>query len=245
MPRRPRIVVEGVAHHVTQRGNNRQAVFHSDHHRFLYLELLRSQSARYGMRILGYCLMSNHVHLVVVPTEASSLARALGRTHAEYALALNRTEGRSGHVWQNRFFSSPLDARHLLRALQYVELNPVRAGLVPQAWDWPWSSARAHIREAPVDPMLDSNWRDHLGGWDFAGWRECLLAGLADSELKLMRRAWRTGEPLGSQEFTAELEERMGRRLRVLARGRPRKPAEAPAPEARYQQQQLFLKAAL
>jgi len=106
VPRRPRSVFPGVAHHITQRGNNRQPVFFSSDDRRLYLDLLCHHGARSGARFLGYCLMTNHVHLVAVPEREDSLARALGRVHSEYTLALNRTEGRSGHLWQNRF-SSP------------------------------------------------------------------------------------------------------------------------------------------
>src|SRR5437764_5697439 len=122
MPRRARVIVPGVAHHVTQRGNNRQQVFYSLDDRSLYLDLLTRHARRYGTQILGYCLMTNHVHLVVVPEHENSLARSFGRTHAEYALALNQSEKRSGHLWQNRFFSCPLDASHLENAIQYVEL---------------------------------------------------------------------------------------------------------------------------
>src|SRR5258708_2652033 len=141
MPRRPRSVIPGIAHHITQRGNNRQPVFHSPENRRLHLDLLAHQNARCAVRLLGYCLMTNHVHLVAVPEHEDSLARALGRVHSEYALALNRAEGRSGHLWQNRFFSCPLDESHLRAALRYTDLNPVRAGLAEMPSDWPWPSA--------------------------------------------------------------------------------------------------------
>jgi putative transposase len=137
MPRRPRVILPGVAHHVTQRGNNREPVFRSSDDRRFYLELLGRHAAHYGARILGYCLMTNHVHLIAVPEREDSLARSMGSTHSEYALALNYAQGRSGHVWQNRFFSCPLEESHLLRALRYVELNPVRAELASAPDGWP------------------------------------------------------------------------------------------------------------
>jgi len=136
MPRRPRAVFPGVAHHITQRGNNRQPVFFSDDDRRFYLDLLSHHSTRSGVRVIGYCLMTNHVHLVAVPEREDSFARALRHAHSEYALARNRADGRSGHLWQNRFFSCPLDSSHLMAALRYTDLNPVRAALCLQAWDW-------------------------------------------------------------------------------------------------------------
>ena len=194
MPRRARIIVPGVAHHVTQRGNNRQQVFCSDEDRRLYLDLLTRYARRYGTQIAGYCLMTNHVHLVVVPEHKNSLARTFGQTHAEYALALNVSAKRSGHLWQNRFFSCPLDAAHWENALRYVELNPVRAGLA--------------------------------------------LSGIGQAECDSIRRATHTGEPLGSREFVRQLERQAGRRLQVLARGRPAKrPCQ---PDRTGLQQDLF-----
>jgi putative transposase len=230
MPRRPRIVVPGVAHHVTQRGNNCQQVFHSSGQRRLYLDLLGQHATRYGVRILGYCLMTNHVHLIAIPERENSLARALARTHSEYALAINHAQGWSGHVWQNRFFSCLLDGSHLLRALRYVELNPVRAELASAPWNWPWSSAHAHTRDRVLDPVLDGRWAEYFGGWNYGEWREILSAGMSGGECDTVRHATHTGEPLGSREFVTTLERQAGRRLRVLARGRPPKQPEAADP---------------
>jgi putative transposase len=238
MARRARVVVPGVAHHVTQRGNDRQAVFLSSDDRRFYLEILGRQAARHGARILGYCLMTNHVHLVVVPDRQDSLARTLGCVHSEYALALNRAHGRSGHLWQNRFFSCLLDGNYLLRVLRYVELNPVRAGMAAEAWAWPWSSARAHTEEQVVDPVLDFRWEEYVGRWNYGEWREILEAGMEDRECDAVRRATSTGEPLGAREFVTAMERQAGRRLRVLPRGRPRNMPEESEPAAR--QQNLF-----
>ena len=187
-----------------------------------YLDLLSHRARRDGTRVLGYCLMTNHVHLVVVPDDEGSLARTLGRVHSEYALALNRAAGSTGHVWQNRFFSCPLDDAHLAAALRYADLNPVRAGLAAQAWDWPWSSAQAHIGLERHDPVLDCDWTAYCGGWDYRTWQDLLFDGMGESDSGAVREATRTGEPLGSGTFVAGLEAQAGRRLRVLARGRPR-----------------------
>jgi len=226
MPRRARVIVPGVAHRVTQRGNNRQQVFYSVEDRRLYLRLLTRHARRYRTQVAGYCLMANHVHLVVVPQHENSLARTFGRTHAEYAQAVNQSEKRSGHLWQNRFFSCPLDAVHLENALRYVELNLVRAGLALMPWHWPWSSAVAHSLEGARDAVLAGS--GHMDKWDYTGWREVLLTGMSQAECDAVRRATHTGEPLGSHEFLTQLERQAGRRLRVLARGRPAKrPCEA------------------
>ncbi len=127
-----------VPHHVTQRGNNRQQVFFSDAQRRFYLTLLAEHAERNRLTVLGYCLMPNHVHAVVVPMAETAMAKAFGRTHNIYARHLNALRRRSGHLWQNRFYSAPLDRSHLLRALRYVDLNPVRARLVERAEDYRW-----------------------------------------------------------------------------------------------------------
>jgi len=227
-----------VAHHVTQRGNNRQQIFFADGDHKLYLDLLAKYAERCGTRIVGYCLMTNHVHLVVVPEQGTSLARTLGRAHSEYALALNKAVQRSGHLWQNRFFSCPLDESHFLSALRYVDLNPVRAGLVTQPWDWPWSSARAHCFAAAVDPVLDDGWSGCFRGWNHTEWRECLQTEMLESECDALRLATHTGEPLGPRQFMTQLERQAGRRLRVLPRGRP--PKAPPSPPGQDCQQSLF-----
>ena len=222
MPRRPRVVVPGVAHHITQRGNNRQPVFCSSDDRRLYLDLLRHHATRSGSHLVGYCLMTNHIHLVAVPEREDSLARTLGRVHSEYALTLNHAQSRSGHLWQNRFFSCPLDESHLISALRYTDLNPVRAGLAASPWDWPWSSARAHIAPVAQDTVLDCGWAGYCGCWDYGEWKDLLLAAMPDDESGAVRQATRTGEPLGSREFLTRLERQTGRRLQVFSRGRPK-----------------------
>jgi putative transposase len=173
--------------------------------------------------------MTNHVHLVAVPEHEESLARALGGAHSEYALAINRADGRTGHLWQNRFFSCPLDERHLLSALRYVDLNAVRAGLAHHAWDWPWSSACAHATLDWRDDALDCRWTAFLGPWDYPEWKEILSAAMPVDECDAVRGATRKGEPLGADEFVNALERRTGRTLRVLARGRPKREANLSA----------------
>jgi putative transposase len=230
MSRRPRVVLPGVPHHVTQRGNNRQPVFFSDGDRVRYIQILGEHSRRHGASILGWCLMTNHVHLVVIPGATDSLALTLGQAHAQYSMEQNRRQDRVGHLWQNRFFSCPLDDAHLLAALHYVDVNPVRAGITAQPWNWRWSSARAHSSPRFFDEFLDWPWMEwmeqaRLGAWSHTDWKESLAQATPQEEVARVRRATKLGEPLGSDSFVQALEAQAGRRLRVLARGRPSKVA--------------------
>ena len=221
MPRVARVVIPGVSHHITQRGNNRQDVFFTDDDRRVYLELLAQQSERFKLTIQGFCLMTNHVHLIAVPERESSLARAVGRTHYLYTLYINRLHRRSGHLWQNRFFSCGLDNKHLYCALRYVELNPVRARLTRRAWTYPWSSAAAHCGAEDSSGVLAMDeWRRK---WDSEKWRTELAHGQPPAELAAIRRCTHTGRPLGSDNFISKLEHALGMRLRPLAIGRPKK----------------------
>ena len=225
MPRIARVVLPGVPVHVTQRGNRRQDVFFCDDDRRLYLHKLRQYSTKYHLTVLGYCLMTNHVHVVAVPGRANSLAKALGRAHHDYTRWLHIRRGWTGHLWQNRFFSCPLDTDHVWEALRYVELNPVRGGVVERAEDWPWSSARAHLSVSGVNPgnLLDiSLWRSH---YTPECWREVLEEGVTETAFRdRIRETTRTGRPLGSESFVDSLESALKRRLR------PARPGPKPAP---------------
>lgn len=145
MPRIPRVVIPGIPYHVTQRGNGRRDIFYTAADRQIYLDLLARYAERHQMAIWAYCLMSNHLHLVASPRRPESLARALGRAHAQYARYRNLIDRGCGHVWEARYFSCPLERAHLWRAIAYVERNPVRAGIVDHAEAYPWSSARARL----------------------------------------------------------------------------------------------------
>ena len=172
MPRVARIVLPGVAHHVTQRGNNRADVFYVDDDRRVYLQLLGDGAQRYGLRIEGYCLMTNHVHVVGVPEQEESLARALGLANLRYTQYVNRMHGRSGRLWQNRFFSCPLDDAHRAAALCYIENNPARAGMVKRPEDYAWSSAGCHCGGAdPSGLLAASAWGREYPG---TAWRHVL-----------------------------------------------------------------------
>ena len=221
MPRIARIVVPRLPHHIVQRGNNRQDVFFTAADYRAYLDILHEQSQRFGLRVLAYCLMTNHVHLVAVPAREESLARAVGRTHWLFSRYINRLHGRSGHLWQNRFFSCPLDGDHLLHAARYVERNPVRARLVRLPWRYRWSSAAAHTGQAPPHEVLD------MAGWRrlfrLAAWKKTLQEAEDETITDRLRRCMHTGRPLASDRFIARLEAKLGLRLRASPVGRPRK----------------------
>jgi putative transposase len=223
MARLPRVVIPDIAHHVTQRGNARQVILGHNADRIAYLELLRHYSEFYGLSLLGYCLMSNHVHLIVIPHSATALSHTLKQTHGRYASYWNARESSSGHVWQGRFYSCPLDESHLWRALRYVELNPVRAAMASSPESWLWSSAAAHCTPDAPARMLDMQpWQKR---WTVSEWAKYLQAGESDVDLNALRHCTHTGRPLGSAEFVTQLEHTILRPLAPQKGGRPKKRA--------------------
>jgi putative transposase len=194
-----RVIALGVPHHVTQRGNARRFILDCDADRTVYLNLLRNNLELHGVGLIGYCLMSNHIHLVVTPHAGDGLALALKHTHRRYAIYWNATHQSSGHTWQGRYYSCPLDRPHLWEALRYAELNPVRAVLATQAEEWIWSSAVAHCGTRAQNDFLDLKiWREQ---WTADSWRRYLAAGEMESNLAQIRRCTHTGRPLGSAEL--------------------------------------------
>ena len=205
-------------HHVTQRGNHQQTVFFTDADREFYLRTLLQYSTQYGMRVGGYCLMGNHVHLLAIPLRENALAQAVGRTHNDYARWQNFKRGEKGHLWQNRFYSCPLDEAHRWMALRYVELNPVLAGLAARAEDWRWSSAPAHVTGQDARGLLE--WTDWEKRWRPDTWREALTLGIEGAAwIARIREATRTGRPAGSEEFVREVEVSVKRCLLPRKRG--------------------------
>ncbi|MFZ0821661.1 MAG: transposase [Candidatus Acidiferrales bacterium] len=228
MARLPRIVAVNIAHHVTQRGNARQFILAGDAERLVYLDLLQQNLKLYQVSLLGYCLMSNHVHLIVVPHEAVALAAALKQIHGRYASYWNAGHSSSGHVWQGRFYSCPLDTAHLWIALRYTELNPLRAKLVTEAAAWTWSSAAVHcaLRQPPA--WLDMEiWSKR---WSAESWREYLASNEPDDQFAAIRQCTHSGRPLGTSYFVQSLEEVTLRRLAREKGGCPRNSTTAPDP---------------
>ncbi len=219
MPRYRRIVIADCPHHLTQSGNHGQTVFHTEEDREVYIRLIRRNAEKCGVHLLGYCLMPNHVHWIVVPQREDSLATAFGRTHYTYANYFQAKQGTTGHLWQNRFFSCPMSARHLTAAMTYVEQNPVRAGLVRTAMDYPWSSAGAHMEGQDARGILEL--REWSQIFPPAQWRERLSAA-ADAVLKEeLERCTYTGRPFGEEEFRQEVAAKLGVDLTLRRRGRP------------------------
>jgi putative transposase len=222
MPRAARIVVPDLPHHIIQRGNNRQDVFFTDDDRRIYLKTLRIQALRFGLQVLGYCLMTNHVHLIAVPQRTESLARGIGSTHLIYTQYINRLHDRTGHLWQDRFYSCPMDPRHALTAMRYIERNPVRARMVRYAWRYPWSSAAIHCGERPrwpaENPVNPATWRRRYRPDE---WRNILRDPDDETVIERLRHQTFAGRPLGSDRFIAKLEAALNRRLRPRTRGRP------------------------
>ena len=221
MARISRIVIPGLPHHVTQRGNRRCDVFFEVKDRQHYLSLFRKYAAEYGVEVWAYCLMSNHVHFVLVPEKPDSLSDALRDAHTAYALRFNLQNCLSGHRWQGRFFSCVLDDAHLWAAVHYVERNPVRAGMVARAEEYLWSSAASHCGLRP-DELLSPRFppAHRLENW--SEW----LNGEEPTEIKAIRRQTHTGRPCGSPDFLVDLESRCNRQLTPGKRGRKRLPTE-------------------
>ena len=215
MARMPRLVVPGYPHHVTQRGNRRMKTFFSSDDYRAYLALLAEAKSEAGVAVWAYCLMPNHVHLVVVPEEKDSLARLFRYVHRHYSRRINFRENWKGHLWQERFHSFVMDERYLLATVRYTELNPVRAALCARAQDWPWSSARAHFvgwddAVVSVQPMLDR----------VADWQSYLSTSASDEEAGSIRTCASTGRPAGDEAFVDQLEALTGRKLKKRAPGR-------------------------
>lgn len=221
MARLPRVIAVDTPHHVTQRGNAGRFVFQGDADRLVYLQLLHQNCRLHGLSLLGYCLMSNHVHLVAVPERADSLELALQHAHGRYAAYFNARYESSGHLWQGRYYSCPLDRAHLWRALRYTELNPVRAGLVMDPAAYRWSSAANHCgRGAAYTPVDLAPWPEP---WSASDWSEYLNAAISEDEAMAIRKCTHTGRPLGGETFVHGLEKALSRRLMPGKGGRPRK----------------------
>lgn len=219
MARPARIVVPGVPHHVVQRGNRRQNLFFDDGDRRFYLKLLAAACARHKTTCLAWCLMDNHVHLSLIPATTDGLRAPLASVHTAYSQRVNRAQGLSGHLFQGRFASYAMDDAHMMVAARYIENNPVAAGLVGRAEDWPWSSARAHVDGRP-DGLTDIEaLARHVPNW-----RAMLARGLeaADEDVRI-EATLRSGRPLGAEAWLKAQGDRLGTSAFPARRDRPRR----------------------
>ena len=208
MARLARVVVPGYPHHVTQRGNRRQQTFFCEDDYRDYKTLLATWCKKEGVEIWAYCLMPNHVHLIATPEKEKALCVAVGEAHRRYTRHINFRHGWRGHLWQGRFASVVLDGPHLLAAVRYVERNPVRTHLCAQAWEYPWSSAVAHlagqdddlVKTAPLSGLVPD-------------WRAYVSTDASEAEIKALRKHEQTGRPLGASSFVRALEALLERPL--------------------------------
>ncbi|WOE74573.1 transposase [Alterisphingorhabdus coralli] len=215
MARLPRIVIPGIPHHVTQRGNRREQVFFEDDDYALYLDLLADAAAEARAEIWSYCLMPNHVHIIITPSDEDGLWRTFRKAHRHYTGYINARMRVTGHLWQGRYGSVAMDETHFVAALRYVALNPVRAKLVSRAEDWPWSSTRALIagkddRFVKTAPALE-----RVG--DF----KAFLGEDFDEEMTYaaLRKAETLGRPIGSEQWLDDMEAKLDCKLRPGKRG--------------------------
>ena len=205
MPRKYRIVLEGEPHHVVQRGNRRQQVFFHPHDKEVYLRILEEKTRQHGVSVWAYCLMDNHVHLVLVPTCQEALAKAVGETNRRFTTMINKRNQWRGYLWQGRFISSVMDNVYLTRVLHYVENNPVRAGMVTQAWNYPWSSAKAHVT-GETSSLLEAL-PEYLPIKD---WKNFLQRKEPDDVLDDIRKRNRAGLPMAADPMIDQLAQAAG-----------------------------------
>lgn len=215
MARLARFVLPGTPHHVTQRGNGRQQTFFSQDDYAAYRDLLAEHCAANDVAVWSWVLMPNHVHLILVPEHVDSLRAALSKVHRAYAGRIHSREKRTGHFWQGRFGCVAMDEPHLLAALRYVALNPVRAKLVLRPEDWQWSSTSALIAGADDHVVRVAPALERVG--DFASF----LGEDFDEALgyAALRKAESVGRPVGSAGWLEDMEERAGMRLKPQKRG--------------------------
>ena len=221
MPRLARNVFANIPHHITQRGNRREDVFFKKEDREVYLQWLGEYCQKWSVKVLSYCLMTNHIHLILLPTTEDGLQRVLKPLHMRYAQRINKAKGWKGHLWQGRYFSSALDDTYLWSAIRYIERNPVRAKMVERAEDYPWSSAAVHCGIKVSSLLTRMSAKESLVHQ--AEWSDWLKLPDDEHYLEILRRNADKGLPCGSDQFISSLERISGRSLRFRPQGRPLK----------------------
>lgn len=234
MPRRPRINLAGYPQHVVQRGHNREACFFAEEDYRFYLHWLRKGAEKYQCDIHSYVLMTNHVHLLITPQRPDSVSRlmqSLGRRYAQY---VNRIYRRSDSVWEGRFKASLIQVEdYLLTCYRYIELNPVRAGMVRDPGKYPWSSYRGHGLGQANELITDHALYGALGRLEEerrSAYRALFRAHLEDEALGEIRASINRGLPLGSERFREQVEAALGRRVGLKQRGRHKEGSIIPLP---------------
>ena len=216
MARIARVVIPEVPHHITQRGVRSINIFDNAQDKRSYIKILSQLSLEEQLEIHAYCLMDNHVHLLAVPKKEDSLRKVIGETHRLYTRMINFRKNVRGHLFQERFFSCPLDEAHHIATARYIERNPVRAKMCDKAWDYEFSSAKYHVGLKSQDSLLTK--RDWFYGCK--EWKDFLLQD--PKEIDSVRKFTKTGRPLGNKNFLESLEKLSGRVLEIKKSGRPK-----------------------
>jgi len=220
MPRTARAAVGGMCYHVLNRGNARAEVFHKEGDYAAFLKLLKEAGERVTMRLLAFCLMPNHFHLVLWPRGYDDLGRYMQWLSTSHVRRYHRHYGSSGHVWQGRYKAFPIqEDEHLLTVMRYVERNPVRAKTIPirKAERWPWSSVGTPPRgvdKPPLDAGAVPRGRD---------WLTWVNQPLTEEELSAVRESVVRGSPYGAKAWRQRTARRLGREFTLRPRGRPKK----------------------
>lgn len=222
MPRIARVVALDHPHHITQRGNYQREIFVDDIDREKYLSLMEAESARYGLKTLSYCLMSNHVHFIVVPEYEDSMGNVFKYVNMKYSQYYNSRIGMGGHLFQGRFHSCVMDEVYSIVCARYIERNPVRAGIVKNAWDWQWSSARAHCGLTAEDPMGTNQLFEYIG-LDKGVWQDFLSQPDKQKDVLQIKEQTQNGRPLAGVNFVKKLEKQLNRPLTLKVPGRKKK----------------------
>jgi len=221
MPRLARVVIPNIPYHITQRGNRRDDVFFDDEDREFYLQVLQEYAKKFSVEVWAYCLMTNHIHLIMRPSTEKGLQQVLKPLHMRYAQYINKKMGWKGHLWQGRYFSSALDEAYTYSAIRYVEQNPVRAGMVKDTSEYIWSSARAHLG-LESNEILSSIPSSHAPS-TLRQWHDYLNEKSTKEFIDIIRRNIEKGLPCGNFEFIANLEQQSKRDLSYKPIGRPKK----------------------
>lgn len=232
MARLPRLVLAGHAHHIIQRGNNRQAIVLDDADRQRFVDLLRDCSVAHRVAIHAYVLMDNHLHLLATPEDGQGISLMMQSLGRRYVGWFNHKYGRSGTLWEGRFRAALIESEHyFLACLRYIELNPVRAGMTANAIDFAWSSCAHHLGKRRDLVVSDHGLFWALGNTPFereAAYRELLAQGVAEDERQRLTEAALKGWPLGSAQFLRKLSEQTVRPMAPRGRGRPPKLSKQP-----------------
>lgn len=219
MPRIARAIAPGFPHHIVQRGNNRGDVFFSPEDRAVYLYLLKKYSEKWNTPVNCYCLMTNHVHLLAKPYSGESLHKMMQGVTLCYTQHINRKYGRTGRLWASRYHSTIVDEEaYLWIVARYIEQNPVRAVLVENPEDYPYSSAPAHFG-LTYDPVLEDDLFPEVHRKDYISF---IKSGISEEQANQIRQSAKTGRPLGPEKFVMEIENMLGRKLAAFPIGRPR-----------------------